>query len=154
MCIVFNWLKKHRVKSVIKVSVVDDVEPSHSDEAIELCLGPTRSADGMKKIEGLDVRIWNWFKMDLCVDVIVASAPNVRDVTLYSSGNNAVLVGWSSSAGLPRLKGVSTTRCPFSSVTNSRSLLVLLCQYDTKCSFQLKRVHIYVREVRRGFTKT
>ncbi|CAK7209195.1 hypothetical protein SEUCBS140593_000413 [Sporothrix eucalyptigena] len=95
---------KHHVKSVIKVSVVDDVEPSHSDEAIELCLGPTRSADGKKKTSGLDVRIWNWFKIDLCIDVIIASAPNVRDVTLYSSGNNAVLVGWSSSIGLPQLK--------------------------------------------------
>ncbi|CAK7226324.1 hypothetical protein SCUCBS95973_006163 [Sporothrix curviconia] len=104
MCTVFNWLKKHNVKSVIKVSVVDDVEPSHSDEAIELCLGPVRGPDGKKKTEGLDVRIWNWFKIDLCIDVIYASAPNVRDVTLYSSGNNAVLVGWSSSAGLPRLK--------------------------------------------------
>ena len=94
MYTVFRWLKKHHVKSVLKVSVVDDAEPSHSDEAIELCLS------------GLNVRIWNWYKVDLSCDVIVNTAPNTRDVTLYSSGSNAILIGWSSSAGLPQLKQV------------------------------------------------
>ncbi|KAK1252160.1 hypothetical protein MKX08_003347 [Trichoderma sp. CBMAI-0020] len=89
---IFHWLKRRHVKSVLKVTVIDNVEPSHSDETIEECL------------KGLDVRIWNWYKMDLCCDVIFQSAPEVKDVTLYSSGNNATLMGWSSPEGIPKLK--------------------------------------------------
>lgn len=92
---IFRWLKAQGVNSVLKVTVIDDVEPSHSDQVIEECLG------------GLNVRIWNWFKVDLCSDVILKSAKNARDVTLYSSGNNAVLKGWSSPEGLAKLEGVS-----------------------------------------------
>ncbi|KAJ4385943.1 hypothetical protein N0V85_007957 [Neurospora sp. IMI 360204] len=92
MCTIFDWLKSLHVKFVLKVTVMDDAELSHSDEAIETCM------------KGLDVRVWNWRRVDLCIDVISSSAPNVTDVTLYSSGNNAVLVGWSSKGGLPKLK--------------------------------------------------
>ncbi|KAK1779759.1 hypothetical protein QBC45DRAFT_325176 [Copromyces sp. CBS 386.78] len=92
MCTIFEWLKRLQVKSVLKVTVMDDAELSHSDEAIETCM------------KDLDVRIWNWRRVDLCIDIISTSAPNVTDVTLYSSGNNAVLVGWSSKGGLPKLK--------------------------------------------------
>lgn len=95
MTTIFNWLKLENVRTVLKVTVFDDKEPSHSDEAIEACM------------EGLNVRNWNWRKMDLCSDVILYSAPKVTHVTLYSSGNNAVLVGWSSCMGLPQLKRVS-----------------------------------------------
>jgi hypothetical protein len=86
------------VKSVLTVTVVDDMEPSHSDEAIEACM------------EDLNVQFWNWYKIDLCSDVIFNSAKYAKDVTLYSSGNNAVLLGWSSSAGLARLERVSLPR--------------------------------------------
>ncbi|KAK4222100.1 hypothetical protein QBC38DRAFT_504306, partial [Podospora fimiseda] len=89
---IFRWLKDQGVKSVLKVTVIDDVEPSHSDQVIEECLNE------------LNVRTWNWYKVDLCCDVILKSASNARDVTLYSSGNNAVLKGWSSPEGLPKLK--------------------------------------------------
>lgn len=95
MSSIFQWLKDHNVESVLKVIVVDDVEPCHSDEVIESCM------------RNLNTRVWNWSKIDLCCDVINDSAPLVEDVTLYSSGNNAVLVGWSSSAGLAKLKNVS-----------------------------------------------
>ena len=105
MCSIFRWLKKRHVKSVLKVTVIDDVEPSHSDEAIEACM------------DQLDVRIWNWYKVDVCCDVIINSAKRARDVTLYSSGNNAVLVGWSSSAGLARLPEVGLIRKPMCPVT-------------------------------------
>ena len=83
------------MQSILSVAVMDDVEPSHSDEAIENCM------------TGLDVKVWNWRKLDLCSDVIFCSAPNATDVTLYSSGSNAVLLGWSSPVGLPKLKNVS-----------------------------------------------
>ncbi|KLU81870.1 hypothetical protein MAPG_00951 [Magnaporthiopsis poae ATCC 64411] len=64
------------------------------DQVIEECLN------------GLNVRIWNWFKADLCSDVILKSAKNARDLTLYSPGNNAVLKGWSSPEGLAKLEGL------------------------------------------------
>jgi hypothetical protein len=99
MCPIFTWLKSCNVKSVLTVTVVDNVEPSHSDEAIEACMSK------------LDVQFWNWYKIDLCCDVILNSAKSAKDVTLYSSGNNAVLVGWSSPAGLPKLEEVSLSRC-------------------------------------------
>ncbi|RYP40703.1 hypothetical protein DL768_010602 [Monosporascus sp. mg162] len=88
---IFRWLKANHVGSILKVTVIDDLEPSHSDEAIETC------------IDDLNVRVWNWYKVDLSCQVILNSARNVRDVTLYSSGNNAVLMGWSSSSGLALL---------------------------------------------------
>lgn len=94
MCAIFKWLNKCHVKKVLKVTVIDNQEPSHSDEAIEEC------------VSGLDVRTWNWYKTDLCSEILQC-VPNVRDVTLYSSGSNAVLLGWSSSAGLAQLKQVS-----------------------------------------------
>ncbi|KAK3490308.1 peptidase S8/S53 domain-containing protein [Neurospora hispaniola] len=98
MCTIFRWLKELHVKSVMKVTVMDEGKLSHSDEAIERCMG------------GLDVKIWNWRRVDLCIDVIANSAPNVTDVTLYSSGNNAVFVGWSSIGGLPKLKKLRKVR--------------------------------------------
>ncbi|KAK4225133.1 hypothetical protein QBC38DRAFT_457589 [Podospora fimiseda] len=89
---VFQWMRDSKVQSILKVAVVDDVEPSHSEESIENC------------VENFDVRIWNWYKLDLCCSVITRKAPRARDVTLYWSGNNAVLMGWGSPAGLPSLK--------------------------------------------------
>lgn len=94
MCDIFAFLRSCGVESVMKVSVTDNGDVSHSDEAIEA---------GMK---GLGVRVWNWWRTDLCCDVILRSASGVRDVTLYSSGNNAVLAGWASPSGLAKLKEV------------------------------------------------
>jgi hypothetical protein len=96
MCTIFRWLRKQHVQSVREVMVSDEVEPSHSDEAIEACM------------MGLDVKIWNWQKIDLSSEVIFNSAENVEEVTMYSSGNNAVLVGWSGPNGLPKLEKAST----------------------------------------------
>ena len=95
MCPIFAWLEQQRVKSVLKVAVIDDAYPSHSDRAIEKCLNR------------FDIRVWNWYKVDLCCSVILKAAKRARDVTLYSSGNNAVLMGWSSPEGLPKLGEVS-----------------------------------------------
>lgn len=95
MCTIFKWLRTCHVTKVLKVTVVDNQEPSHSDEAIETC------------VRGLDIRSWKWYKFDLCSDVLESAAPNLQDATLYSSGNNAVLLGWSSSAGLAKLQMVS-----------------------------------------------
>ncbi|KAF7919273.1 hypothetical protein EAE99_008575 [Botrytis elliptica] len=75
------------VKSIIKVMVIDDGDPSHADSAIEgaLC--------------GFKVEIWDWKKIDICSDVIANSTKTVKDISLYCSGNKAVLMGWTSPHG-------------------------------------------------------
>jgi hypothetical protein len=93
MIYLFNFLRDvKQVKRVIRVIVDDLLEPAHSDEAIEIALG------------GLKVEIWDWRKTDLCVETILAAAPDATEVSLYWSGNNAVLRGWSEPGGLPLLK--------------------------------------------------
>ncbi|KAL7952202.1 hypothetical protein V8C34DRAFT_299870 [Trichoderma compactum] len=91
-CEVFQWLTKQGVLSIHNVIVFDDIQPSHSDVSIQCCL------------ERFDVQVWNWKRFDISADVILKSAPNVIEVTLYSSGNNAVLQGWASDTGLKTLK--------------------------------------------------
>jgi hypothetical protein len=89
----FNWLREEKkVKIILKVIVDDLQEPAHSDEAIEACL------------RGMGVEIWDWKKMDLCSDVILKVAPDVREVHLHWSGNNGILRGWSEEYGLRQLK--------------------------------------------------
>lgn len=75
------------MKKIIKVMVIDDGDPCHADSAIE---------DALK---GFDVEVWDWKKVDLCSEVICKSTKVVREISLYSSGNNAVLMGWGSAEG-------------------------------------------------------
>ena len=93
---VFNELRGRKVKTILKVIVDDLAEPAHSDEAIE------------KALDKMGVEIWDWKKTDLCTEVIQTAAPNVREVHLYWSGNNAVLRGWSEEGGLKQLKELTT----------------------------------------------
>ncbi|KAI1474288.1 subtilisin-like protein [Daldinia eschscholtzii] len=67
---------------------------AHGDEAIE------------KALNGFGVEIWNWKKRDLCFEVIANTAPNVKVINLYWSGNNAVLRGWCAEGGLKKLKAL------------------------------------------------
>lgn len=92
MKVIFDWLRSKDVRKIVKVMVIDDGTPSHSDAAIEDAL------------RGLDVEIWDWKKLDLCTDVIAESSKKVKEVSLYSSGNNAVLMGWASSEGLANMQ--------------------------------------------------
>ncbi|KAL6831797.1 hypothetical protein V8C40DRAFT_159755 [Trichoderma camerunense] len=85
---VFQWLRNNNVKRIIKVSVIDYGSPCHSDAAIE------------KALEGFNVEIWDWKKVDLCTNVIANSTTESRHISLYSSCNSAVLMGWASSDGL------------------------------------------------------
>ncbi|KAK6362730.1 hypothetical protein TWF730_000186 [Orbilia blumenaviensis] len=89
MQIIFDWLRERGVQKIIKVIIVDNGDVAHSDEAIENCL------------KGFDVEIWNWKRVDLGADVIqYAAGTSVKEISLYSSGNNAVLTGWSGPDGL------------------------------------------------------
>ncbi|RYP64178.1 hypothetical protein DL771_008869 [Monosporascus sp. 5C6A] len=85
---VFDWLWRRGVREIIKVMVVDDGDLPHADAAI------------VEALYGFKVEEWDWKRVDLCSDVIHESSPAVREVSLYSSGNNAVLMGWASAEGL------------------------------------------------------
>ncbi|KAK6360673.1 hypothetical protein TWF730_006807 [Orbilia blumenaviensis] len=85
---IFQWLRSQGVKKIIQVIVVDNGDISHSDEAIE------------KSLSGFEVEIWNWKKVDLWAGVIEKSAgKSITEVSLYCSGNNAILAGWASTDG-------------------------------------------------------
>lgn len=86
---IFQWLRENGVKQILTVIVIDNVEPSHSDKAITTAL------------QGFSVESWDWKKLDLNCEVISDSTKgSAKEISLYCSGNNAVLMGWSSEAGL------------------------------------------------------
>ncbi|KAK4452495.1 hypothetical protein QBC34DRAFT_26249 [Podospora aff. communis PSN243] len=98
---IFEWLRKENVETIHEVTVIDSTEPSHSDAAIENAL------------RGFNVETWDWKKLDLNCDVIAnCTNKGATDVSLYCSGNYAVLMGWASTDGLrsiekfPKLKHV------------------------------------------------
>jgi len=95
---VFESLRKKGVNTILNVMVDDGLAVSHSDEAIENAL------------RGMGVEIWDWKRTDLCSEVIYNVAPKVREVSLYWSGNNAVLRGWSEPGGLKRLRDLKVVR--------------------------------------------
>ena len=85
------------VKKILKIVVEDDRNDPHSDEAIE------------RAVTDFDVEEWDWVKEDICSDTILAAARNVRDLTLYWSGNRAVLKSWAGHDGLTLLSEVWRT---------------------------------------------
>lgn len=85
---IFRMLYKNGARKILKLTVIDNPKRPCSDEVIERCLS------------GFDVRYLNWVKPDLCADVILAKAPKVVELWLYSSGSNAVLRGWAATNGL------------------------------------------------------
>ncbi|PQE32882.1 hypothetical protein CJF32_00001364 [Rutstroemia sp. NJR-2017a WRK4] len=89
---IFDWLWSRGVREIIKVMVVDDGDPPHANGAI------------VEALYGFRVEEWDWKRVDLCSDVISESSLAVREVSLYSSGNNAVLMGWASGEGLGNRK--------------------------------------------------
>jgi hypothetical protein len=89
--IIFQWLRDHGVRRIFKVIVIDDGEIPHSDQAIE------------EALRRFDIETWDWKKFDICSETIVRAAEHVKIVYLYSSGNNAVLRGWSCEEGLVKL---------------------------------------------------
>jgi hypothetical protein len=84
---IFQWLKENGVKKIIRVSVFDYGDHPHPDSAIE------------EDLKSLEVEIWDWKKVDLCSDVISNSSASIREISLYFSGNPAVLKGWGSAQG-------------------------------------------------------
>lgn len=94
---IFKWLKTPGgVKEILRVIIEDDVDNPHSDKVI------------IDTIKDFAVEIWDWKKYNICSETIRKAAPNVREVYLYTTGNNAVLRGWSDQSGLIMLKKAST----------------------------------------------
>ncbi|KAB8216491.1 hypothetical protein BDV33DRAFT_207343 [Aspergillus novoparasiticus] len=88
---IFNILLEKGVKKIISLSVDDDEDSPHSDGVIE-------------SSEKFDIEEWDWRRKDLCSSVILKVARNARKVSLYSTGNKAVLRSWSAPDGLISLK--------------------------------------------------
>ncbi|KAB2568871.1 hypothetical protein DBV05_g12452 [Lasiodiplodia theobromae] len=101
---VFKWLKDKGVKRIVDLEVDDYKEffpgdekavPSHSDEAIE------------KALVGIEVlRSWTWRKPDLSSELIFRRAPEISQLTLHWSGNDAILRSWSEVEGLRKLQNL------------------------------------------------
>lgn len=93
-CLIFDWLRLCGVKKILRIIVHDNPTEPHSDEIIELAL------------KQFGIEDWDWEKNDICSETILKAAPSVKVVHLYSSGNNAVLRGWSDKDGLAQLRKV------------------------------------------------
>jgi len=89
---VFKMLKEKKVKRILKLKVRDNQQAPCSDEFIEACL------------KDFDIRYLDWNKPNLCSDVVIASAPRVAEVWLYSTGTTSVLRSWAGSNGLANLR--------------------------------------------------
>ncbi|RSL99034.1 hypothetical protein CEP52_010008 [Fusarium oligoseptatum] len=91
-CWIFQWLRHQGVTKILRVSVQDRQHKPHSDQSIRWSL------------KGMGVEILDWNKLDICPRTIRKAAPAVRDLTLYCSGNNAVLGSWMAPGGLAKLE--------------------------------------------------
>ncbi|KLU90795.1 hypothetical protein MAPG_10646 [Magnaporthiopsis poae ATCC 64411] len=86
--VIFKWLRDDAgVRKIIELAVDDSHSPPHTDSVIE------------RSVQRFDVEVWDWRKTDLCLRAIAQAAPNVREISLYWSGNNTVLYGWSDAQG-------------------------------------------------------
>lgn len=83
MTVLFDFLRNKKVKRIIRVIVDDKDDVPHSEEAIQ------------RALKDFSVEIWDWQKYEICTETILAVAPDVEEVHLWWSGNNAVLRGWS-----------------------------------------------------------
>jgi len=92
---VFDMLRELKIKRILKVTVEDNSDRPCTDSVIMKCL------------RDFDVRYLDWQKNDLCIDVVLAVAPRVSELRLYSSGNATVLRGWAASSGLCSLNQVN-----------------------------------------------
>jgi hypothetical protein len=93
--LIFDLLWKKGVRKIIRVIVDDDEDTPHSDEVIE-------------SLKRFGIEDWDWKKVDLCSEVLLKAAPNAEKITLYCSGNNAILRSWSAEDGLKKLERVRT----------------------------------------------
>lgn len=92
---IFKLIETRGVKRILKVTIKDNQDRPCSDKVIRECLA------------SFDVRYLDWDKRDLSTHVVYAVCPNIAELTLYSSGRQAVLDSWCAPTGLCRLKKAS-----------------------------------------------
>lgn len=95
---IFNFLMKDRkVQKIFKIIVNDLIGQPHPDEMIT------------RLVYDFGVEYWDWKKLDMNIETILEAAPNVKEVSLHSSGIYSALQGWASEGGLIVLPKVSLT---------------------------------------------
>lgn len=110
--ILFQWLRDQGVKRIIKVIVDDLRKPCHSDEDIE------------KALDGFEVEILDWRRLDLCPVTLFKVSKSLREIHLQWSGRNSVLRGWGEREGLakiPALKAIHLTQVEVQYLNSLRS---------------------------------
>lgn len=85
---VMTWLRRRRVKTVMKMIVPDSMINPHDEHTI------------MTSIAGLGIEELDWRRLDLGVEPIKDLASTLVSLHLYSSGNWAVISHWTSECGL------------------------------------------------------
>lgn len=109
---VFILLRRLGVRKIFHLVLVDDKVNPHTDCVAE-------------DLVSFDIEVFDWDRVDLCSTVIANACPNVRELFLYSSGNNAVLRGWSEKEGLAGLKKVAAPPTPSLDCDNSYQRMLL-----------------------------
>jgi hypothetical protein len=117
-----RYLRERNVRNILKLTVDDQVHP-HGDEEIEEAVRGTPSNPRLS--HSFDVQILDWRKIDLCPGTIATASPNVREVHLRWSGNNAVLRGWSEPHGLPKLPYLKAIHLHY----------IMVCSHDPNLEF-------------------
>lgn len=93
---IFDWLCICKgVRTILEVRVQDSRYTPHSEEDIE---------DSLIQLE---IQELDWRRTDLSIHTILACAPDVERLHLYSSGNLATIDHWTGPNGVVRLKNVS-----------------------------------------------
>jgi len=133
-CSIFDFLRKKDVKFIKSIKVLDCFVHPHSNLKIKACL------------KGFDVTCLNWRKRDLSLNLVKEVAPEIKELHLYSSGNEDVLHFWAQT-GLSQLKSVRTSMIysHFNRLHSGTDLLPPL---------QLKRLRITISGVRFFFASS
>ncbi|KAF2966988.1 hypothetical protein GQX73_g6566 [Xylaria multiplex] len=123
---VFECLYQSGVTRIRRLVVDEDITYPHNDDDI------------VKEIKRFQVEELDWRKTDMCSTVLQRAAPNLRAVHLYSSGNNAVLRGWSAEDGLialEKLEKISVLVLPL--IENMETVRSYITQFNDRVTSQL-----------------
>lgn len=110
----FHWLRGKEVKHILKVIVEDTLERPHSDKAIE------------ESLKHFEVESLEWRKLDICPETLFNACRDVRFLTLWWSGNRALLRAWSEPEGLPKLEKLEAVHLVWNSNEVRYALLIHL----------------------------
>ena len=95
--LIFDYLSRKGVQRVIEAVIPDCIVHPHSNRNIINALKPM----GVKRL--------NWRKLNLGVSTIQMAAPEVEDLTLYSSGDADALLQLTGPNGLCKLRKVTNS---------------------------------------------